>query len=96
MERTNPPWVGILKGAVSQGDTEAGVYKRQGLYSILLKRLKELGDESRKEIIPFAEVFGKLCRNFSISKQECWDILFLLRDVEIIEIVPFRGIRIRR
>lgn len=67
---------------------------KKGLYSIFLRRLQEAKESSRKEIIPFPVIFEKLCRNFSIAKQECWDILFLLRDVELIEIVPYHGIKI--
>lgn len=69
--------------------------RKKGLYNIFFDRLREAGVASRREIIPFPVVFEKLCRNFSISKQECWDILFLLRDFELITIVPFHGVKIR-
>lgn len=95
--KSRPQWVEILNNAVKEegSNFESGSYRREGLYSILIRRLKELKVSTKKEIIPFSDVFGKLCRNFSISKKECWDILFLLRDVEIIEIVPFHGIKIK-
>lgn len=65
-----------------------------GLYSIFLGRINELKLIHKEETIPFADVFEKLCRNFSITKQQCWEILFLLRDSGFIEIVKFRGIRV--
>lgn len=68
--------------------------KFQGLYSIFLNRLGELKDNTNNEIIPFPKVFEKLCRNFSLSKKQCWEVLFLLRDVGIIKIVPFHGIKL--
>lgn len=65
-----------------------------GLESILVRRLEELKNVSRTEIIPFYMVFTKLCSAFSIKKQECWELLYFLRDRGIIEIVAFHGIRI--
>jgi hypothetical protein len=70
------------------------IRKPVGLYSIFMRRLNEVKMEYRAEVIPFKIVFEKLCRNFSITKKECWDILFLVRDVGFIEIVAFRGIKI--
>lgn len=61
----------------------------------LLERLSELKQSSDSEIIKFPLVFMKLCRNFSITKEECWSILFSLRDSDIIEIVPYHGIKIK-
>ncbi len=69
--------------------------KRIGLYSIFFRRLEEAQKECRRELIRFPVVFEKLCRNFSITKQECWEILFLLRDAEWIEIIAGHGVRIR-
>jgi len=72
------------------------VKQRSGLYSLLFKRLEEIRSKSQKEIIPFPLIFEKLCRNFSMSKQECWEVLFLLNDFGVIEIVALHGIRIEK
>lgn len=64
----------------------------KGLYFLFLKRLCEI--ESKKEIIPFATIFEKLCRSFSIKKKDCMEILFMLEDVGFIEIYAKRGIKI--
>ena len=69
--------------------------KRVGLYSILFRRLEEVKNDYKREIIPFPVLFEKLCRNFSITKKECWDILFLLRDVGLIEIAPYHGVKLK-
>ena len=45
-------------------------------------------------IIPFPKIFEKMCRSFSITKQECWEVLFLLRDTGFIEINNKQGIKI--
>jgi len=66
-----------------------------GLYGLFLKRLNEISQEGNRDIIPFPDVFEKLCRNFSMTKQQCWEILFLLRDVGVLEIVTLHGIKIR-
>lgn len=68
--------------------------KPSGLYSIFLGRLNELKEIYKNETIPFADLFEKICRNFSITKQQAWDILLLMRDVGFIDIVKFRGIKL--
>lgn len=65
-----------------------------GLYGIFVKRLKEIDAVSKTDIISFSVVFEKICRNFSITKKECWPILFTLRDFGLITIVPYHGIKI--
>ncbi len=67
---------------------------RTGLYNLFMKRLQEASGTSSHNIISFPTVFEKMCRSFSMSKKQCWEILFLLRDVKLIEIVPFHGVRI--
>lgn len=64
----------------------------KGLYSLFLKRLCEI--KTKKEIIPFPLVFEKICTNFSMPKEECWEILFLFRDIGFIEIHAGHGIKI--
>ncbi len=68
----------------------------KGLYGILLQRLEELDESYQKEIIPFKAVFEKLCRNFSIQKQQCWELLFFMRDMGFVEIVAYHGIRVSK
>jgi len=68
----------------------------KGLYGLFFKRILEAKGKSRREIIPFPTLFEKLCRSFSIPKKECWEILFLLRDVGFIEIICGHGVRVLR
>ena len=68
---------------------------KPGLYGIFFRRLKEMRESSNSEIIRFPSLFKKLCRNFSISKEECWSVLFTLREFGLIEIVPYHGIKIK-
>ena len=67
-----------------------------GLYGLCLERLRELEKSLKKEILPFPEVRRKLCSNFSINKQKCFELFYLLQEFGLIEIVPFHGIRIVR
>ncbi len=69
---------------------------RIGLYSVLFRRLNEIKNKYHEDIISFPHLFGKLCRNFSISKQECWELMFLLKEFELIEIVKGHGVRVRK
>ena len=66
---------------------------KTGLYSILLKRLKKLEKKPGK-IIKFPKVFSEICANFKMTKEECWDILFMLNEFKIIELIPFNGIKL--
>jgi hypothetical protein len=60
----------------------------------LFRRLNEIKKKYHEDIISFPHLFEKLCRNFSISKQECWELLFLLREFGLIEIVKGHGVKI--
>ena len=65
----------------------------KGLYSIFIDRLKKL--ETRKgRIIRFPKVFECICTNFKMTKEECWDILFMLNEFKIIELIPYHGIKL--
>jgi hypothetical protein len=65
----------------------------QGLYFIFMKRLKEI--KTNSNFISFPDVFEKLCRNFSIKKEECWKILRYLKNIGAIEITFSHGITIK-
>jgi len=65
----------------------------RGLYSILMNRLKKL-EKRNGEIVKFPLVFSEICRNFKMTKKECWDILFMLNEFKMIELVPYHGIRL--
>jgi hypothetical protein len=70
--------------------------KRTGMYSLMLNRLSQLEKSGNSKIIRFPTLFENICRNFSISKQQCWELLFLLSEFGLIEIVPFQGVKILR
>ena len=64
-----------------------------GLYSLAIERLKHL-EESPSGIIRFPTIFESICRQFSINKKQCWELLFIFRDMGFIKIVPYQGIKI--
>ena len=67
-----------------------------GLYTLAYQRIKEcLQTNNSEEIIPFPSLFEKLCRSFSITKKEAWELLYILRDFEKIEVVPFHGVIVK-
>jgi hypothetical protein len=68
--------------------------KRTGMYSLMLTRLSQLEKSGNSKIIRFPTIFENICRNFSITKQQCWELLFLLSEFGLIEIVPFQGVKI--
>jgi hypothetical protein len=66
----------------------------RGLYGLFVRRLLAVQKSTRKKIIPFPALFEKLCRNFSMSKKECWEVLYLLRDFGFIEVICGHGVRV--
>lgn len=75
-------------------DLEDVEFPKSGLYSIFLKRLKKIEIRPNK-IIKFPEIFQTVCCNFKMTKEECWDVLFMLNEFGLIQIVPFNGIRLK-
>jgi hypothetical protein len=68
----------------------------RGLYSLFIKRLKEAESKHRaSNIISFPDLFEKVCRNFSINKRLCWEILFILEEINVIEIVWGHGVKLK-
>ena len=67
--------------------------KLQGLYGLALARLKEC--KGNNDIIKFPDIFSKLCTGFSIRKKDCWELLFLFRDMGFIEIICGHGIKFK-
>ncbi len=65
-----------------------------GLYAIALKRIKDC-EKVKGEIIPFPKIFERLCCCFSIKKSEAFEILFIMRDFDLIEIKKFHGVVIK-
>ena len=62
------------------------------IYSLFLKRLSEI--KKKNGLIPMSSIFLKICRNFSITKKQCWEILFLLNETGFIKIHGVKGIEI--
>lgn len=77
---------------------EVQVFKPQGLHGKFLERLKEAEEKikpnSKKAYIPFPVIFEKVCRAFSITKQEAWIVLFTLQDFGCIEVIRGNGIKL--
>ena len=65
-----------------------------GLYTKFLIRLAEARIKCNKETIPFPYIFEKICRNFSINKKECWEYIFFLKEMGIIELIPYHGVKL--
>ena len=64
------------------------------IHNLFVRRLEEAKNKVKGDIVPFPIIFQKLCVSFSIPKKECWEALFALRDLGLIEIVPYHGIKI--
>lgn len=65
-------------------------------YGLFLARLDELKESLKTDILPYPQVYEKLCRNFSISKQLCKRILHKLSMHGYIEFVNSKGIRLSK
>ncbi len=67
--------------------------KTQGLYKIALQRIQRC--KGTREIIRFPLVFESICRSFSITKKDAWELLSTLQEMDVLEIVPFHGVRLK-
>lgn len=63
-----------------------------GLYNLAFERIEEC--KKNKNIIPFPVIFEKICRGFSITKKEAWELLYLFRDLGKVKIVCGHGVEI--
>jgi hypothetical protein len=63
------------------------------LLSKVLKCLSKARTNSK--LIPLPEVFYQLGTTLHLNKEECWYVLHLLFQEGLIEIVPFKGIRLK-
>lgn len=61
---------------------------------LVLKRLRELSFK-RGRIIPFPDVFARVCPIFCVPKEEAWAVLRSMEEKGLIEIVPYHGVRIK-
>ena len=59
---------------------------------LVLKRLRELSFK-RGRIIPFPDVFARICPIFCIPKGEAWAVLGSMEEKGLIEIVSQKGRR---
>lgn len=63
---------------------------------LVLKRLRKLDFKSgRGRIIPFPEVFARICPLFCLTKKEAWSVLKSMEEKELIDVVPYHGVRIK-
>jgi len=62
-----------------------------GLWGRFILRLKEIDRPS--QFILWADIYEKLCRGFSLRKQEIRECVLVLRDLGLIDISP-RGIKL--
>ena len=68
-------------------------YRGLGLYGLAMARIESCS--AHNGLIRFPDIFSKLCRSYSISKREAWDVLGVLRDFGLIEIVAGHGVRLK-
>jgi len=104
-----PEWVGVIGELAEQkreaeespeikGNNRNHLAVSSGLYMLVIRRIEELQKYSDKKsgIVRFPAVFKKLCTSLQINKNQCWELLFLFKDLGLLEIVPFQGIRMRK
>lgn len=60
---------------------------------LVLKRLRELSFK-RGRIIPFPDVFARICPIFCITKEDTWAVLKSMEEKGLIEIVPYHGVKV--
>lgn len=63
------------------------------LYRLAFERLQACKPSSNG-ILRFPIVFQRLGSTFSLPKEEVWKLLFVLREMGLIEVVAYHGVRI--
>jgi len=70
----------------------------RGLYLRYLTRVyrawEQMPNFSRKDYLPFNIYRAKICRSFSLPKQEAIELMYLFVDLGYFEIVKTKGIRL--
>jgi hypothetical protein len=71
---------------------------RAGLYTRFLIRMfetwKSVPGNSKKDYLTFQQFTQSLCRSFSITKQEAFDILRLFHELSLVELIKFGKIKL--
>lgn len=52
------------------------------------------GRSIKPKLIKFRAFFAKICPTFCLTKRQAWSLARLMQAEGLIEIVPFRGIRL--
>ena len=64
------------------------IYSPRLLNAVLFRNLKQLEKATKKtsknDVIPYAHLYEKLCRNFSIKKRELMEMIGILRDNDLV------------
>ena len=66
----------------------------QGLYIIFLDRIASCKRPGR-EIIRFSDVVPKLAASFSIPKKRIWELLYIFKDLGLIDLICGHGIKLK-
>ena len=88
MKHENPRWVDIILNLKDSGES---LYFN--LNDVAFERLEECKTNSQ-ETISYKIIRSKLCRNFSINKEQCMKLLRYFEALGKIEFVNQKGIRI--
>lgn len=68
---------------------------KQGNCKLLFKLKeteKKFPKNSKRTYLPFPEVFRKIGGSCGMKKEEIWEMLYLIRDLGLIQIIPYHGI----
>jgi hypothetical protein len=102
-----PEWIGVIKEYTELSNrAEETITNEQnglrihmalstGILALLMERIRELDANPKSGIIRFPKIFKRLCESFQIQKEYVWQLLYCLRDLGYLEIVPFQGVRIK-
>ncbi len=94
-ELKTPEWVKVVLGEKEAFENRTAPVKRReagGLYHLFLMRLEAV--PKLGELIPWIAIYSHICPRFSITKEECREVVFLLAEWGELEIVKFKGVRV--
>jgi hypothetical protein len=94
-----PEWVKLVNSIAKEKKhiPKESKLDELSIENLVFKRIKELGQPIfPNQIIRFPTIFSKICPIYCLTKGQAWTILKRLEQHNLIEIVPYQGIRIAK
>lgn len=89
-----------MRGAMKWNKSNEEPYEKKEKISFSKKWFvfyffEKIKETRPNKIIKFPKIFQSVCTNFKMTKEKAWDVLLMLNEFEIIELIPFNGVKLK-